>query len=1253
MRVYRSINLRLWLPVIILGAFALMMTFSSLWRYQEQTQRLEADAIKDLQQRLAHDQRHLESLLRMNHQGLAAEIIAELGAVPGIEFVVLMDEHEQIIYSSQPLWVGKNIRDALPANDTSWLPESYPGRQLNVVFSPDANTLNAYQTVNLGTLPGQIRANLDGILALQYSLRSTKAEVWRAVRNDGLVNVGIGTLVMLLLMLLLDRWLARPLSYLRDVVKNISLGEFNSAIKIVGEGELASLAVAVRRMQRDLAKINRKQAQSQKELRQFKYTLDQTLDGVIIANTKDFRFLYVNQGIQEQLGYTEAELLKMSPLDIKPDRDPNFLAERMRPLLDGSVATMRFESEHRHKDGRNIPVEIFLQLIHQPNEESRFVAIVRDMSTRHSAEAELRASEARFRVLFEQAAVGVAVIETETCRFVRINKKYADIVGYSVDDMLSMDFVMITYEEDLAPGLANIERLKSGEIREFTMEKRYICKDGSVCWVNLTVSPMWDTGAAVDYHVAVVEDITARKQSDALLNSQMVVLEMIAQSEPLDHTMTILINAVEELMPDMLCSVLLLDASGKHLHHCAAPSLPTAYMAAINGTAIGEAIGSCGTAAFRAEMVIVPDIAHDPLWVDYAELALAHDLYACWSTPIFSATQQVLGTFAVYYRQPCYPSAHHQHFIAMVTHTAAIAIERQQSEAALKDAAEYTQIILDNVVDGIVTTDAHGKLESYNNSAARIFGYSAEEVLGKSINQLTPGLHRETGTNKLDTLSAEAPARVLSRRREMEGLRKEGTSFPLEVSLSRVLHHGQVKLIGLMSDISERRRHEEKIERLAFYDPLTELPNRRLLSDRLLHALATSARSGALGALLLLDLDHFKNLNDTHGHDAGDLLLCQVAQRLSRCVREGDTVARLGGDEFVVILEDLSHDVQEAAARAKAVGEHILSLLSQTYILEDIDYFSSPSIGITLFSTHEDTVDALLKRADVAMYQAKAAGRNNLQFFDSTLQASLAARTALEADMRMGLVQHQFLLYYQPQVNAAGQITSAEALVRWQHPEKGMISPMDFIPLAEQSGFILPLGQWVLHTACEQLLLWSKNPLTKDLVLAINVSARQFRQIGFVEQILDVILQTGVDPTRIKLELTETLLVNNLDDVRVKMTALKSCGVGFALDDFGTGYSSLAYLRQLPLDQLKIDQSFVRDVLIDPNDAVIARTIIGLAISLGLEVIAEGVESEGQRAFLAENGCYAYQGHLFSPALPVEGFEQLLASGLTIKRDVE
>ena len=441
---------------------------------------------------------------------------------------------------------------------------------------------------------------------------------------------------------------------------------------------------------------------------------------------------------------------------------------------------------------------------------------------------------------------------------------------------------------------------------------------------------------------------------------------------------------------------------------------------------------------------------------------------------------------------------------------------------------------------------------------------------------------------------------------------------------------------GIGRDISARRQDEDKIERLAFYDALTGLPNRRLLIDRLQNALAFTEREGLTGALLFIDLDNFKDLNDTQGHDMGDQLLTQVAIRLGECVREADTVARLGGDEFVVMLQKLSSDPNEAAAHAESVGKKILSTLNQSYRLGGNEHHSTPSIGIALFHDNLLTIDELLKRADLAMYQAKAAGRNTARFFDPVMQAAASNRAAVEKDLRLALVRNEFVLFYQPVVNEHNHTTGVEALVRWMHPERGLVMPGEFISVAEQTGLILPLGQWVLEAACAQLVAWSVRAETRRLTMAVNVSARQFRHPEFSNQILTLLRISGANPYRLKLELTESLLLTDFDDVIVKMSELRSIGVCFSLDDFGTGYSSLSYLKRLPLDQLKIDQSFVRDVLTDPNDAAIARTILTLAHSLDLGVVAEGVETTGQRDFLLASGCKAFQGYLFGKPVPAE-----------------
>ena len=559
--------------------------------------------------------------------------------------------------------------------------------------------------------------------------------------------------------------------------------------------------------------------------------------------------------------------------------------------------------------------------------------------------------------------------------------------------------------------------------------------------------------------------------------------------------------------------------------------------------------------------------------------------------------------------------------------------ERRQAETELRIAA-----IAFESQEGMVVTDARQVILRVNRAFTEITGYSAEEVVGQTPKLLSSGRHDAA----FYAAMWESIRHSGTWQGEIWNRRKSGEVYPEWLSITAVkTPDGAIShYFSTLIDITLRKAAADEIEHLAFYDSLTMLPNRRLLLDRLQQALAASARSKRQGALLFIDLDNFKMLNDTLGHDKGDLLLQQVAQRLATCVREEDTVARLGGDEFVVMLADLSENLEEAATQTETVGEKILAALNQSYRLAGYEHHSTPSIGVTLFSSPHKSVDELLKRADLAMYQAKAAGRNTLRFYDPEMQAAVSARASLEADLRRAIVDQQFVLHYQAQVTgAAGRLTGVEALVRWRHPRRGLVSPMEFIPLAEENGLILPLGQWVLETACAQLVAWAGRPDTEQLILAVNVSARQFRHPDFVAQVLAVLEHSGADPRRLKLELTESLLLEDMENIIVKMSALRTRGVSFALDDFGTGYSSLSYLKRLPLDQLKIDKSFVRDVFSDPNDRAIARTIVALAQSMGLSVIAEGVETEGQRDFLASQGCHACQGYLFGRPLPLDAFE--------------
>jgi diguanylate cyclase (GGDEF)-like protein len=526
-----------------------------------------------------------------------------------------------------------------------------------------------------------------------------------------------------------------------------------------------------------------------------------------------------------------------------------------------------------------------------------------------------------------------------------------------------------------------------------------------------------------------------------------------------------------------------------------------------------------------------------------------------------------------------------------------------------------------------------------------MLGHPYADLLGMNVSSWDVG----QATTTWPQPKGPAPAEAQIRTSQTEYRRADGSTMPVEITSYPLELDGRPVVFHSARDISARRKSEEEVRKLAFFDPLTELPNRRLLIQRLGETLSESTGTRVKGALLFIDLDNFKTVNDTAGHYEGDRLLVRVARTLVECVSRNDVVARIGGDEFVVLLARLGTDEGTVTRLADEVARRILNTLATSLGSGDGEYRASASIGVTLFDGEgEESAEAPLVRADVAMFAAKLAGRNTIRFFDPRMQAALSERAELETGLWTALEQRQFFLSYQAQVLASGEVIGLEALLRWRHPQRGLVSPASFIPLAEETGLIVPIGRWVLETACMQLARWAAEPARAGLPISVNVSARQILDDRFVDDVLEVLARTGADPGRLKLELTESSLLVDVEAVIGKMNMLKARGIGFSLDDFGTGYSSLAYLKRLPLEQLKIDQSFVRDILDDANDAEIARLVIMLAASLGLVVVAEGVETEAQREYLAGLGCERYQGYLFARPLPIAELEAFLAERDTV-----
>jgi len=723
------------------------------------------------------------------------------------------------------------------------------------------------------------------------------------------------------------------------------------------------------------------------------------------------------------------------------------------------------------------------------------------------------------------------------------------------------------------------------------------------------------------------QEMQLRQQLEAEQLSRNAILESLAKGEDFKTILTDIVKSAEKLNPEIICSILLLDVKEQHLLHGACVSLPKFYCDTIDGIAIGQGVGSCGTAAFTAKRVIVEDIMSHPYWELYKELAKKAGLYACWSEPILSSKHKVLGTFAIYYKQPKVPSTESLAFIHRMAGLTAITIERQQTEEELRIAATTFQSH-----DAVVITDAEGTILRINQAYTDISGYQAEEVVGRNASVLNSGIHDKTFFPRV--------FQELEKKGQWEGeiwnRRKNGECFAERITITAVTDGSTVShYVGIFSDISDKKASEEEIKKLAFYDPLTSLPNRRLLLERLEQAVISSKRHNHCGAVIYMDLDHFKTLNDSLGHQVGDELLIQVAKRIKSVIREEDTACRLGGDEFVVLIAGYDSSVTEMIEQAAVVAEKIREKINKPFHFSNTKQLFSSSLGVSVFPDSVEEPEQILEQADTAMYRSKQSGRNLVSFFSATMQQEHNRKANLERLLQTALSQEQFVIYYQGQMNAKGELLSAEALLRWIHPDQGMVSPAEFIPIAESSHLIVDIGSWVLMEVCRQIKTWQQAGLQLDHV-AVNISPRQFRQKDFVQQIQNAVNNAEIEAKFLMIELTEGIVIDDINDTIAKMLQIQAMGIAISIDDFGTGYSSLAYLKQLPLSQLKIDQSFIRDISIDTSDEVIVEAIIALAHKLELEVIAEGVETQEQLQFLQEKGCEQFQGYYFCRPVPAE-----------------
>ncbi len=973
------------------------------------------------------------------------------------------------------------------------------------------------------------------------------------------------------------------------------------------------------------AAVERKQAQEfllQSEER-FRSVFDQSPVLICLLSFPEGKFQEMNAAAVQAFGWERHEIMGKTSTELNVWVD---LEERNRylELLTGQGSVQNFEARMRRRDGQQFTVLYSGSLV-QLGDHRFSLSLIQDISERKRAEDSLQESQQQFKSAFDHSSIGMAMVGSNG-QFLKVNASLSDIVGYSEEELLRRTFQDITHPDDLQADLDLLQQLVRGDIPSYQLEKRYFHRDGSTVLVNLAVSVVRDAGGNARHFISQIEDITERRRAEEWQRHYAEILAMISTESATAEVLDTLARFAERQSEGMLCSILVLSPDGKRLVHGAGPSLPSFYVAAIDGTPIGPDVGTCGRAAWTGEMCITQDISEDPNWIPWRPLAERAGLHACWSHPVLSSEGRVLGTFAVYRREPGAPRERDVEMIRRSAGLAAIALERARDH----EDRRLAKVVFEQSLEGIMVTDVDNRVLMVNRAFEQLTGYTGAELLGKLPAIIDPS--RDDGAAR----SARAEALAASGRwaGEVWGRKKDGDAYPLAMSVASVCDAGGAlsHYISILSDVSDQKIQAARIEQLAFYDSLTGLPNRALFLDRLEQTLANSRRHGSNGAILFLDLDRFKEINDSLGHAIGDLALAEVAKRFQQVSRKEETLARLGGDEFVLIAEGADHQTAvRIASRLQRVLVEPLDLMGQPYSV-------GASIGIAFYPADGQTSEDLIKRTDIAMYQAKASG-GGYRLYQAEMGVELEKRLTIAKKLGHAMEAGELKLYYQPQIDlVSGKVMGAEALLRWIDPVLGFVSPGEFIPIAEERGMMGPLGDWVLREACRQVNAWAEQGMRLDGRVAINVSALQMEDPDIVGRLLEIVHEAGLDPDRFELELTESSMMADPERAVEVMELLSAAGFGLSIDDFGTGYSSLAYLKRFAADQIKIDISFVRNMLTDADDHTIVTTIIAMARSLGLQTTAEGVEELGQAEALKALGCDFAQGYYFGRPEPAASF---------------
>ncbi len=1285
------------------GAFGLVLFLSVAsmailvpYQYAVFEAEIESQGKEVVKREMSRLQDGIETEYREGHLTHTEKLVLATGLNNHVTKLLLLTADKTIIFSTRLAWKGQRVESVLPSFDGELLEKVDTDKRAKVVFSGDRSSISAIYPVNFSVTEKQLRENRGGFLYLQYDLSRDKAAVWSRLVQDNILSFLVNLVSAICLVIFIHRMASRPLQVLVSSSQKLAAGKLGNLVALNGARELVALEESFNNMSDQLSTIHKA------------LVAKTALYNVLSETNQSIVRLHSAEELYAEICRIAVELggFKLAWIGLVDDESGNVKPVASKGVAEAYLSKIVVSVSPEQAEGRGATGKAIRQ---------NHYVIVNDFLQAAAAspwrdaarEAGIRSSGA-FPISIEGKVVGAFNV-------------YADSVGYFSEEVIDLLSEMAV---DISFALANYQREE------------------------------------------------ARKRAESLLSAQQKVLEMIAAGAPLVNVLERLCQTINSLLEESkgTSSILLLD-KGKLLFG-AAPGLPDGYNQMIDGVGIGPKVGSCGTAAFSGRRIIVSDIQNDPLWSDFRSLAEQYGLAACWSTPVMSANHEVLGTFAIYHREPTTPSQQELDIADRFVHLCGLAIERDRSIEQIKQREENLSVTLSSIGDGVIAVDVAGRVTRLNPIAEALTGWRADEAFGRPLYEVFHIINTQTRiklespvekvimTGKIMGLAnhtsliskdgseyhiADSAAPIIGEDGVLRGVilvfhdvtkeyalreslrqnhekllafhkvmpdlgfvfDEKGTYLEIYGNEAEMLFKEREALLGktikeiipekmaekvlsiihktlqtgegqkaeyelkvldgvrtfegrtalmergvksgtgtitwMARDVTDRKRAEEEIEQLAFFDPLTKLPNRRLLLDRLEHEVFVVKRHQCSAALLFLDLDHFKTLNDSLGHSVGDSLLEQVGQRLSGQVRGEDTVARFGGDEFVVLLSELSSDQEIAAGQARGVAEKIQAALSSPFFLYEHEHHISVSIGISLFSKESEAKgEDVLKHADSAMYRSKALGRNRISFYRPDMQEAADVRLRLEKDLRWALKNDQLTPFYQPQVDQQGNCVGLEVLLRWEHAEWGMVSPVEFIPVAEESGLILAIGEQVLRKSCQQVRQWQEKGLFSqtDQHIAVNISPRQFSQDDFIERVVQILNETKLPPSMLFLEITEGLVIDGVDEVILKMEKLKALGIRFSMDDFGTGYSSLSYLKRLPLAQLKIDRSFVMDIAHDANDRAIIDVILAVAERLELNVVAEGVETEEQLNYLIENGCGIFQGYYFGKPMSATDFEK-------------